>query len=157
MRKADVISAAVAAAFGLSLLFYFVPEWVQAHDSSGGYGLGARVMPDVTALLLTGLSVLFFFYRLMGRGRRDAAGKEVDEPSPFTRANQRFLLKTALFVVAMGLLFEWIGFLAAGPITIAGFMIGMGERRPVPILATSVGAAVVIWLFFWQLLSFPLP
>jgi hypothetical protein len=33
----------------------------------------------------------------------------------------------------------------------------MGERRAVPIAATALIAAAAIWLFFWQLLSFPLP
>jgi len=157
MKKADLVSAAIAAAFGLLLLFYFVPVWVRAHDEAGGYGLGARVMPNVTATVLTGLAVMYFLYRLLARpAPGDAENEEADGP-PLPRSSQMFLLKASLFLIAMAVLFEWVGFLAAGPITIAGFMIAMGERRPIPIIATAVGAAAVIWLFFWQLLNFPLP
>lgn len=156
MKKADVVSAAIAAAFGLTLLFYVVPVWVRAHDEAGGYGLGARVMPNVTATVLTGLAILFLLYRLLARpGAADA--ETDDDAPPIGESGWRFLLIAALFLIVMAALFEWVGFLAAGPLTIAGFMIAMGERRPVPVVATSVGASAVIWLFFWQLLNFPLP
>ena len=62
----------------------------------------------------------------------------------------------SLFLIAMVATFTWVGFVAGGPLTIAGFMIAMGERRPIPIVLTSVLAAGAIWLFFWQLLDVPL-
>jgi len=151
MKKADLVSAGVVAVFGLLLLFAVIPNWVPRHEE-GGYGLGARVMPVITATLVTGLGVLFFITRLLGRE------KPVEESAaPIGRSSWKFLLLASLFLIAMTALFEWVGFRAAGPLTIAGFMIAMGERRPVPIVLTSVAAAGVIWLFFWQLLNFPLP
>jgi hypothetical protein len=77
--------------------------------------------------------------------------------SPISRSNGKYLLLMSLFLVAMTALFAWVGFVAAGPLTIAGVMNAMGERRPVHVIVTSVVAAGVIWLFFWQLLNVPLP
>ena len=47
--------------------------------------------------------------------------------------------------------------LVAGPPTVAGFMIMMGERRPWAVAITAIAATAAIWLFFWQFLKFPLP
>jgi hypothetical protein len=156
MKKADLVSAAVVAAFGLLLLLVIIPGWVPRHEE-GGYGLGAQVMPRVTATLVTVLAALFFVSRLIGRGERPEQARKEDAAAPIPRSSWLFLAAVSLFAVAVTAIFAWIGFLAAGPLTIAGFMIFMGERRPVPIVATSVIAAAVIWLFFWQLLRFPLP
>lgn len=153
MRKADIVSAGVAVVFGLLLLFVVIPIWVPGHEESG-YGLDARVMPIITATIFTVLAAGFAVSRLF-LGRK--VGAAVDSPAPISRANWRFLLLTALFLTAMLALFEFAGFLVAAPLTVAGFMLGMGERRPVPVILTSVLAAGVIWLFFWQLLKFPLP
>ena len=156
MRKADIVSAVVLIAFGLLLLLVVIPVWVPRHEE-GGYGLGAQVMPRVWATLVTVLSAGLLVARLAGRGRHGTAELGDDARPPMTRANGWFLLRASLYLVAMTALFQWVGFLAAGPLTIAGFMISMGERRPLPIVLTSVGAAGAIWLFFWQLLNFPLP
>jgi hypothetical protein len=155
MRKADLVSAA-AAAFGLMLLLVVIPVWVPDHEQ-GGYGLGARVMPTIAAALATALALLFLAARLLGRRERTEAERAEDAAAPISRANWLFLLKAALFLAAVAVLFDRAGFLAAGPVTVAGFMVAMGERRAVPIAATALIAAAAIWLFFWQLLSFPLP
>lgn len=156
MKKADIISAAVVAAFGLLLLFVIIPGWVPRHEE-GGYGLGAQVMPRITATLATALAVLFCLARLFGRRERSAIEKQEDATPPIPRSSWVFLGIASFLIVAVTAAFTWVGFLVAGPITVAGFMILMGERRPVPVVATSVISAAVIWLFFWQLLSFPLP
>jgi hypothetical protein len=156
MKKADLASAGVIIAFGLFLLLVVIPVWVQRHEE-GGYGLGAQVMPNVAATIITALGVILLVSRwLAGRGERQAVPAG-DAVSPISRSNGKYLLLMSLFLVAMTALFAWVGFVAAGPLTIAGVMIAMGERRPVHVIVTSVVAAGVIWLFFWQLLNVPLP
>lgn len=156
MRNADIISSALITLFGLALLFVIIPIWVPT-ILEGDYGLRANDMPNVAALTVTGLSGAFFVYRV--RAKVDASAQPADSEAtpPITRSNGWFLLRCALFLVAVTALFNWVGFLAAGPVTIAGFMLMMGERRPLHVGVTAVGATVVIWLFFWQLLRFPLP
>lgn len=153
MRKADLISSATVTAFGLFLLLYIIPGYVQKH-AEGGYGLGARVMPDAMAILVVALGAMLFVARLVQPKVVDEV--EGSEP-PFTPANAVFLLRASLFLAAVTALFTWVGFLVAGPVTIGGFMVAMGERRPIPIVLTSIIAALAIWLFFWKLLEFPLP
>ena len=156
MKKADLVSAGVVTAFGLTLLFVIVPIWVERHEE-GGYGLGSQVMPTTLAIIVTALGAIFFVTRFL-EGRFGTGAVQADDlPSPISAANWRFLLLTSLFLIAMIALFAWVGYLVAGPLTIAGFMIAMGERRPVHIVLTSIVAAGVVWLFFWQLLGVPLP
>jgi Na+/melibiose symporter-like transporter len=156
MRKADLVSAAVVTVFGLLLLLVIIPTWVERHEE-GGYGLGARVMPNTMAIIVTALGVLLFVSRLVeGHIRRNAVSVDESAP-PMSRSNRIFFAMTSLLLIALTALFKWVGFLAAGPLTIAAFMLVMGERRPIPIVLTSVAAAGVIWLFFWRLLDVPLP
>jgi hypothetical protein len=109
------------------------------------------------AAITASLAAVFLVARLVNRGGRAAAEETEDAPPPITRGNWLFLLRSTLFLVVVTALFEWVGFLAAGAITIGGFMIAMGERRPVHVVLTSVVVTGAIWLFFWQLLRFPLP
>ena len=156
MRTADIISSALIAIFGLALLFVIIPDWVPT-ILDGDYGLRANDMPNVAALTVTALAAAFFVRRVRGGKVAPDEGAELERAPPITRGNGWFLLQCAVFLVAVTALFNWVGFLAAGPVTIAGFMLMMGERRPLHVGVTAVGATVVIWLFFWQLLRFPLP
>ena len=156
MKKADLVSAAVVSAFGLLLLLVIIPNWVERHEE-GGYGLGARVMPNTMAIIVTALGVLLFVSRLIERRVRGRAISAREQSPPISRSNGIFFAGTSLLLIALTALFKWIGFLAAGPLTIASFMVVMGERRVIPIVLTSVLAAGAIWLFFWRLLDVPLP
>lgn len=156
MKQYDIVSSAVVTLFGLTLLFVIIPIWVPT-ILEGEYGLRAKDMPNVAAATITILSALFFIYRVRGRAERTEAQRLDDETPPILPHNWWFLLRGGIFLVAVTALFNWVGFLAAGPITIAGFMIMMGEKRPLHVGATAIGATVAIWLFFWQLLRFPLP
>ena len=151
MKKADIISSGLVTLIGLMLLFVIIPIWVPT-ILDGEYGLRAKDMPNVAAISITGLAVLFFIYSLKTKDRSSA-----DSSSPLTRQNCLYLFQIALFMLFVVAIFEWIGFLVAGPITIGGFMIIMGERRPLHVGGTAIGVTLGIWLFFWQLLRFPLP
>jgi len=136
--------------FGLLLLFVIIPIWVPT-ILEGNYGLRAKDMPIVAAVTITALAGAFFIYRL-----RSAELAEESSP-PMTRLNGMFLLRTGLFLIVVVAIFEFLGFLYAGPVTITGFMIMMGERRILHVGGTALCVPVAIWLFFWQLLKFPLP
>jgi len=156
MKKADLVSAGAIVIFGLLLLVVVIPLWVQRHEE-GGYGLGAQVMPNVTAVIITALGVILLVSRLLTGWGAGSAIPANDSESPISRSNGKYLLLMSLFLAAMTALFAWVGFIAAGPLTIAGAMVAMGERRPLHVVLTSVLSAGVIWLFFWQLLNVPLP
>lgn len=156
MKTADVVSSAVVVLFGLAILFVAIPLWIPV-EAGPGFGLSATTMPNVAVVTATVLAALFFVYRFRNRELGDNKEQAYDAKAPIGRESWMFLLRGGLFLIAVTLLFYWIGFLVAGPLTVAGFMIMMGERRPLHVGITSIGAAVFIWLFFWQFLKFPLP
>lgn len=156
MRTADIFSCVLVTLFGLLLLFVFIPGWVPV-EAGPGFGLSATTMPYVATITLTALAGMFFLYRLRDRHTDGETDKDDDATPPIPRKSWLFLLRGSLFLIVMAALFEWVGFLATGPLTVAGFMIMMGERRPLPIIITAVGATAITWLFFWQFLKFPLP
>jgi hypothetical protein len=151
MKKADIISSAVVTLFGLMLVFVIIPIWVPT-ILDGDYGLRAKDMPIVASVSIIGLAASYFIYCL-----KTKAISSADDKAPLTRKNWLFLLQIAIFLLFVVSLFEWIGFLAAGPVTVGGFMFFMGERRPLQVGGTAIGTTLGIWLFFWQLLKFPLP
>lgn len=152
----DIVSSALVVLFGLMLLFLVIPVWVPVEEGPE-FGLAATTMPYVAAVTATGLAALFFMYRVRDRHERTEADNEYDAMPPIPSKSWLFLLRGGLFLVAVTALFNWVGFLVAGPPTVAGFMIMMGERRPWHVGITGICATAAIWLFFWQFLKFPLP
>ncbi len=156
MRIFDIVSCAVVVLFGLTLLFVIIPGWVPV-ESGPGFGLAATTMPNVAIVTVLALAVTFLAYRVFDLHPGGVREDDYDATPPIERKNWLFLLRGSLFLIAVTALFEWAGFLVAGPPTVAGFMLMMGEKRPWPVVATSVGATVATWLFFWQFLKYPLP
>jgi hypothetical protein len=152
----DIVSSALVVMLGLVLLFVIIPGWVPV-ESGPGFGLPATAMPNVAAATATALAALFFLYRLRNRRPRTEADDRYDATPPIGHENWLFLLRGGLFLIAVTVLFNWLGFLVAGPPTVAGFMIMMGEKKPWHVAITAVAATAAIWLFFWQFLKFPLP
>lgn len=148
MKKADIISNTLVFLAGLALLFFIIPVFVPT-ILDGDYGLLANTLPNIMAVTITVLSGAFLIYRISGRG--------TDSDPPLENKNAIFLLKGAIFLIALTLLMEFAGFLAAGPLLVGGFMLMMGERRLIPVAIAAIGAPVAVWLFFSELLGFPLP
>lgn len=156
MRIFDIVSCTVVALFGLTLLFVIIPGWTPV-ETGPGFGLAATTMPNVAVVTATVMAATFVLYRVLNLHPAGENNEEYDATSPIERKNWLFLLRGGLFLIAVTALFELTGFLVAGPLTVAGFMLMMGEKRPWHVVITSVGATAVLWLFFWQFLKFPLP
>ncbi len=156
MKFVDLVSCALVTLFGLVLLLVIIPGWVPV-EHGPGFGLPATAMPNVATVTFTALAALFFIYRVIDRHKRSEADAEDDATPPIARRSWLFLLRAALFLVVVTALFNWLGFLVAGPPTVAGFMVMMGEKKPLHVAGTAIASTVAIWLFFWQFLKFPLP
>lgn len=156
MKAVDIVSSALVVLLGLTLLFVIIPGWVPV-ESGPDFGLAATTMPIVAAVTVTALAAMFFVYRIRDAHARSDADEAYDAAAPIDRRSWLFLLRAGVFLVAMAALFEWFGFLVAGPPTVAGFMLMMGEKRPWHVVITALAATAAIWLFFWQFLKFPLP
>jgi hypothetical protein len=156
VKTADIYSNAVVVLSGLALLFVFIPGFVPV-ESGPGFGLAATTMPIVAATTMVALAAMFFVFRLCRAQPTEDSEVEYDSTQPIEHKNWLFLLRAAIFLIVVTAIFEWVGFLAAGPPTVAGFMIMMDEKRPFAVIGTSIVATAAIWLFFWQFLRFPLP
>ena len=150
MRQADTISSAVIFIAGLIALFLIIPQQIPGHEGDG-YALQAADFPRAIVIVMTLLAGIMLVSGLI-KGNSSQAG----EP-PISRANFLFLAMAALVLILIFLLMKYAGFLLGGAFAIACFMVVMGERRLLTILAMAVLAPISVWGFFWKLLHFPLP
>jgi hypothetical protein len=150
MHKADIVSAGVIVAFGLLVLFVVIPIWVPGH-LEGNYGLRAQDFPILTTVAFTLLAAGLLVHGVLQPRRGE------EEINPIPASSWRFLGLATGVLVAIWLLLETFGFAAGGPFGIAAFMVIMGERRPLHVVALSVLAPLAVWLLFWHVLKFPLP
>ena len=74
-----------------------------------------------------------------------------------TRKPLEFSSFPSVLLIATLLLMQFIGVLAGGPFVVAVLMWMMGERRPLAVGVTAVAAPLLVWVFFWHILKFPLP
>lgn len=152
MRRADIISATIITAFGLVVIFFIIPIWVPGHEK-GDYGLRAQDFPYIGAITFTVLAA----YLAVHRAFFAKPEPEDDDEAPIGRQSWSFLGITITILTVTFALLYYFGILIGGPVMVALFMIMMGERRPLPIAVLSLSAPVLLWLFFWKLLRFPLP
>ena len=151
MRALDGAAAALIGAFGLATLFLFIPGTI---EDPGMDDLSPAFMPQIVAILLTGLAALLGLRSLL---RRPAAGDSVEEEPALTRRHAGFVLLAALWLAASFAVVTLAGYLAGGAAAVVGAMLLMRIRRPLTIVATAVAAPLVLWAVFWQLLTIPLP
>jgi hypothetical protein len=158
VKRAELVAGALLTAFGLLVLFVVIPVWVPGH-AEGDYGLEAEHFPVITAAAGTAFAALLLLRSLLGRTGNDLNGNggAADAPAPMDARNWTFLLVAGAGMAAAFALFDLGGFWLGAPFTVAAFMLIMGERRPLPIVATAVAAPLAIWLVFWKMLGFTLP
>ena len=151
MRALDGAAAALIGAFGLATLFVFIPATI---GDPGMDDLSPAFMPQIVAILLTGLAALLALRSLL---RRPAEGNSAGEEPALTRRHAGFVLLAALWLVASFGIVALAGYLAGAAAAVVGAMLLMRIRRPLTIVATAVAAPLALWAVFWQLLTIPLP
>lgn len=146
VRKLDIAVGLLVVLAGLFTLGYLIPNYT---DPGMGMGMSPRVFPYVCATAITVLGV--FLVVSSWRRREDGCHSPIDR-----RALGRFALVLAALFVTLALM-QWSGFIASGIVTVATLMWLMGERRWLPLVATSVGWTLFLWVFFEKILVTPLP
>ena len=146
MRALDGATGALLAAFGLATLFVFIPGTI---EDPGMDDLPPAFMPQVIAILLTGLAALL--------GLRSLLPRSADGEAALTRRHAAFVLLVAGWLAAVSAIIALAGYLIGGAAAVIGAMLLMRIRRPLTIAATAVAAPLVLWAVFWQLLTIPLP
>lgn len=146
-RKIDLCVGAATVLAGILALVYLIPTYI---DEGFGFGLSPRGFPYVCAAAITALGALLVLLRL-----RPAPGG--DRPSPIDARALRRLAGVLLVLVLTLALMEWAGFIVSGAVTVAILMWLMGERRWLPLVATSLGWTLFLWVLFDRILATPLP
>lgn len=131
-------------------MFILIPLGIDPPEEDG-FGLAPAAFPLVAAGLVTALSGLLFATRLP----KKISDSDGDLPIP-ARSWTFLGIISALFAVIF-VVFALFGFNYGAPIVVAVFMYIMGERRPHYLIAMAIAVPLVVWMFFWKLLSFPLP
>lgn len=145
MKKADFVSGLILGVFGLTMLIFVIPA--QIETAPEGY-ISPRLVPNLTMILITGLSAL-----LMLRSLRGIGYTPMDDSSVFFRSEMMALVKiSGVFAVSVAL-FAWNMPLLAGIALIVGTLIALGERRPLVIVVMPTGLLLVVWLVFYRLLG----
>ena len=134
---------------GLLGIFIVIP----AQTTTGEiYGLPPSLFPTIGAVLMSaccGLKITLTVIR--GSGDDEAAVE------PMTGRHWLHIAAVTAGLIVSLVLIEQLGFLIGGPVAVAVFMLYMGSRKPLTLVAVAIGAPLAIYLFFWQLLSIPLP
>ncbi|CAM5764408.1 hypothetical protein [Bosea minatitlanensis] len=117
----------------LALLFWIIP----AQTSEGGFGLSPAFLPDILAAAILLLVLADGVSRLRNHRVEGAYPTGVGA------------LARVLAVAGFGaLVLTYAGVAASAAATPAAGMLALGERRPLPILATAALLGGVFWLVF---------
>ncbi|MGE4325233.1 MAG: tripartite tricarboxylate transporter TctB family protein [Pseudodonghicola sp.] len=148
MKRADLISGAILAAFGLLMLIVVIPA--QIETAPDGF-VSPRLVPNLAMILVTGLSLLLVVKNLRPSGDSAWAPATV-----FSRGEMIALLKIgAVFAVSLAA-FLFGSPLVAGIVLVAGTLLLLGERRPLILVLMPAALLLAIWALFYKLLGSPI-
>ena len=134
---------------GIITMIWVIPD---SAEEIGGYenAVGANLLPLASMAVFTGLAVLLVLFG----GRQKTEKNESDSPMDVHAWSYLLLLMVMLFAFLAGL--KYIGFILAGIICIAAFMLLMGQRSVLTILLTSTLLPIGSYFIIRQLLNIPL-
>jgi hypothetical protein len=119
--------------------------------------LGAEQWPQLLLVLL----IIAVGYNLFSYFRKNKKEDIVASLADFCPSVVR-LVKSKLFIgivllVALGLLYEPLGFLATCLLFMLGYGVLLGARKPLPLILSSVTIMFILYIIFAVLLSVMLP
>ncbi len=146
MRRADLYSAAVFFVFAIVMIVLVIP----AQTTEGNaYGLPPAFLPTLAASAIGLLSAVLFVQKLL-------AARE--EPVRLMTMPQARTLLAAVAVLACGVAgLRYAGTWVGGSILIAGTMIILGTRKPLPIVLTILVVIGFIQILVGHILHSELP
>ncbi|UTW11403.1 tripartite tricarboxylate transporter TctB family protein [Marinobacterium rhizophilum] len=148
MHRTDIWSGAALCLFGLLCITYLIPAYT---ESSEDFTLQPSLYPSFAAWVITLMGGLLFVSRLL-KGKRGA-----DASAGFALKNLWHLVAVVAVLAAAVYAFERAGFVLTGIVLVLILMLYVGERRPLRLIATSVGAPLFIYGVFNLILEMPLP
>ncbi|WP_121066313.1 tripartite tricarboxylate transporter TctB family protein [Chachezhania antarctica] len=144
MRRANVLSGAALAVFGLLMLIFVIPAQI---DQGPPGMMSPRLVPSLMMGLTTVLAVL-----LCATNLRSVE----DDDGPISRAELLALGKFGVLFAVAYAGYALIGPLAAGVVILLGGLLMLGERRPLYLVLLPVVVLGGTYLLFYRLLGTPI-
>ena len=111
--------------------------------------IGPGAWPRILSVVMAVLAVLLLLQSL-----KDASAKE----SPFSWGPGLKRVLAGIFVLAVFcVVLYFFGFMIASAVMIPAVMLLFGEKRPLILLATTVGVLLFVYVIFAMVLNLPLP
>jgi putative tricarboxylic transport membrane protein len=147
----DWIIALIILLFGVFTIFFLIPMQIEVTEEYELKSLSPAFFPQVTAWIITGLSVLFMISLFRSRGHRQEAAPEITW-------NDEFRVMAAIGISVLYLLaFKYVGFIPASCLCLAALFWLQGIRRPLRLTILSVGTVVIVYLIFYYVMRIRFP
>lgn len=149
MEKADLAGGVALALAGIVLIFIVIPL-----DTEEGtyFGLPPTFFPTLLSIGLTLIAAALATKAWL----RIRSGGALQE-APIRLRNLLMFGIAAVLVVSGAVIIDLFGMIAGGPLLIAAFMLFLGERNVIRVLATSTLPVAAVYLLATYVLRAPLP
>jgi hypothetical protein len=143
MKKSDIIVSAILFGMGLLTIFIIIPLQTTPGEK---YGLPPSFFPNCSMAVMTALSLILLLKTLF-------KSKKVDtDTASMTRKNWLHIGVLCIILFFCLIAITYLGFIPGGILTIASFMLYMGERKILTILLISVVTPALVYIILWKLL-----
>lgn len=144
-------------------LLWVIPAYAPPYP---GYGVSARLVPNVAVGIILLLSVLVLvrnlavYLRAKSTESQEIQAVKEEKSEEQIQADKvrllhlfRFLIPSALLMPAI----QWLGFIPAGILFMLVIQYICGQRKPLPLVLVSVITVGVLYSLMTYLLSVPMP
>ena len=147
----DWIIALMILLFGVFTIFFLIPIQIEVTEEYELKSLSPAFFPQVTAWIITGLSVLFMISLFRSRGKRQENDLEI------TWGDELRVLVAIVIALLYLIAFKYLGFIPASCLCLAALFWLQGMRRPLRLVFLSVGTAVIVYLVFYYAMKIRFP
>jgi hypothetical protein len=144
VRKSDIIAAAVLFFTGILAVFVIIPQQTMPGER---YGLPPAFFPTLSMTFITVLSAMLLLKSIF------KSKKEADHTASMTHRNWLYICVLTILLFICLAVIKYFGFIPGGILTIASFMIYMGERKILAIVLVAVLAPTLIYVILWKFLQ----
>jgi putative tricarboxylic transport membrane protein len=157
IRRTDIASGLVLAAFSVLLLVWIIPTNTSPPQSE--HNLSPAFLPSLAALVMLALAALLALVSWLTPARDpDTPHEEFgDEARGLGLADITDIAVWSAFAVAMMAGFLTIGFLATAVAGLVLMMLYAGERRPILIATVALAIPVALQQIAWHAFTVQLP
>jgi hypothetical protein len=147
--KVEQIGGIFLSLFSLLMLFVVIPAEISADKGIGG--VSPQFFPQLVVVFLLVCAISTFITGYLKRGKPGQKNYTIT-------VREAKLVLLSLFLLAMYITaFDWFGYMIPTIAALLVFMYTFGQRKKKWLISISLGAPLLIYLFFTKVLQMPLP